>query len=129
MTSRSMGPDNSSPKSPSTGIASVLQFGHSVLGRPNQSFTTPTKQVSDALANVGKAQVQPPLPFQWVQWIGSLLGMLLHLTPRKLEVHADRHVDNLIAVFLAGHMMALRALLAPVLEPPKGARSLAGALG
>src|SRR5271166_664350 len=129
MTSRSTGSDTSLSSSRSTGIVSILQFGRSILGRPNQSLTTPTKQVGDTLANVGETQPQATLSFARIAGIGPLLRMLLHLTPRKLVVHAHRHVHDEIAVFLAGDVMALSALIGPVLEPPEGARRLAGALG
>ena len=55
--------------------------------------------------------------------------MFLHLTPRKLAVHADRHVEKLIAIFFPSDVMAFSALASPILEPPKGTRRLAGALG
>jgi hypothetical protein len=110
MTSRSMGSDDSSPKSPSTGIASILQFGRSIFGRPNQSFAKPAKQVGDALANVGDAQGQPTVSFQAVFGIGSVRRVLLHLTPSKLPVHADRHSHDEIAIFCPGDMMELSAL-------------------
>ncbi len=58
MTSRSMGSDGSSPKSPSTGIVLILQFGPPILGRPNQRLSDQPKQVGDALANVGDAQTR-----------------------------------------------------------------------
>src|SRR5271166_829237 len=129
MTSRSTGSDGSSLKSPSTGIVSTLQFGRPILGRPNQRFAAPAKQVGDALANVGDPQGQPAVSFQGVFGIGSLRRMLLHLTPRELAVHADRHLDNLIAILLASQVMALGALVGPVFETPKGGRSLVGAPG
>lgn len=45
-------------KMPSTDIVSTLQFGRSILGRPNQRFAVPAKQVGDALANVGQLSAE-----------------------------------------------------------------------
>src|ERR1700722_9953726 len=56
MTSRSMGSDGSSPKSPSTGIVSILQFGPPSLAA-RISVSAPAKQVGDALANIAQLQV------------------------------------------------------------------------
>lgn len=93
------------------------------------SASEQAKQVGDALANVGETQGQPSLPLQSIFGVGSILRMLLHLTPRQFAVHADRHVDKLISIFLASHMTGLCALVGPIFEPPKRARRLAGAPG
>jgi hypothetical protein len=103
--------------------------GRSIFGGPNQRLSEQAKQVGDALANVGDAQGQPSLPFQRVSGVRSVRRMLLHLTSRKLAVHADRHSHDEIAVFRAGNVMQLSPLVGPILAPPKGARRLAGAFG
>src|ERR1700722_19466093 len=203
MTSRSTGSDGSSPKSPSTGIVLILQFGPPIFGRPNQRFAPAAKQVGDALANVAQLQasrviilllvpfgcrafggkretlrdsrdpakqsfwdlhrieviaprvdgsqhvfanpaarirqgfehVRPSkkesaLPFEHVARVQAEGWMFLLATARQLGVHSpgDRHGYFLAELTSAG-VMLLRSPVAPILEPPKGARSLAGAFG
>jgi hypothetical protein len=55
--------------------------------------------------------------------------MFLHLTPRELAVHADRHVDKLITIFFPSDVMAFSAVCRPILETPWGGRRFAGAFG
>jgi hypothetical protein len=59
----------------------------------------PTKQVGDAIANVGQTEAQATVSLQGMGGIRTLLGVLLHLTSCKLAVHADRHSYDEIAVF------------------------------
>jgi hypothetical protein len=79
----------------------------------------PTKQVGDAVANVGQTQAQATVSLQGMGGVRTLLGMLLHLTSRKLSVHADRHSYDEVAVFCPGDMMYSVPSLAQFSNPPR----------
>src|SRR5271156_2628357 len=77
-------------------------------------------------SNMGQFSVEKPVP------PGSALSGNQHLlaTARQLGVHGpgDRHGYFLAELTSAG-VMLLRSPVAPILELPKGARSVAGAFG